>query len=389
MLKAIFFIATLFFACSQCSLCSQEKRNVINGKIEGLEAGDRVVLSVEDPGGSKWIAVDSAVVTKAGEFTLVTEASDCYVQLTRLKAGETFQPEDTQAPDRFLESCAELNVAGDTADWYYMKVTGGLYDLPDMSEINRRIDSAQSVRNEAMTLLRKARETGDTLLQETAIARINGTRDLRRSIDSLKQAFVRNHPDVAYSAAALRYDYDLMRNIDDYEKAFYALSERVQNSPAGILVKGYITNIRLSEVGAPAPDFTLKALDWQVVALSEFRGKYVLIDFWGSWCGPCRQSSPLLVALYDELKRKNAPIEFIGIACGEQNDETWIKAVNDDHLAWIHLNDAHSPTGKSIQKQYAVRGVPTSLLISPEGNILYREHPVSIIAKVKKELSEL
>ncbi|MDR0757405.1 MAG: AhpC/TSA family protein [Tannerella sp.] len=377
---ALFFTATLFFSCSQ------EKHNVINGKIEGLETGDRIFLSVEDPDGSKWIAVDSTVVTKAGEFTLKTKTSDCFVQLSCLKADETFKPENTQAPMYFLESRARLNVTGNTEDWYYMKMTGGLYDLPDMSEINRITDSAKSVQNEAIKMLDKSRETNDTLLRKTAIELINRSNDMHRSLDTLKQAFVKNNPDAAYSAALLRYDYDLMRNIDNYEKAFHALSERVQDSPAGILVKNYIASVLASKVGATAPDFTLKALDEQEITLSNFRGKYVLIDFWGSWCGPCRQSSPLLVELYDELKRKNANIEFIGVACSEQNDENWIKAINDDHLAWIHLNDSHSPKGKSIQKQYAIRGVPTSLLISPEGKILHREHPVSIISKVKKEV---
>ncbi|MDR3366396.1 MAG: hypothetical protein LBO71_05475, partial [Prevotellaceae bacterium] len=81
--------------------------------------------------------------------------------------------------------------------------------------------------------------------------------------------------------------------------------------------------------------------------------------------------------------KNNANIEFIGIACSEQSDEKWTKAIENDKLTWIHLNDSHSENGKSIQKQYAIRGVPTAMLVSPEGAILYREHPVSIIPKVK------
>jgi thiol-disulfide isomerase/thioredoxin len=368
------------------SSCNHEKQNVINGKVEGLKVGDKIILSVEDPDGSLWIATDSAVVTKDGEFTLKTKTHDCLVQLTCLKTNEKFKPEDTQSPKRFLESYANLNVSGNVNDWRYIKMTGGLYSHPDMAEINRITDSAQNIQSEALKMLAKFRETNDTVQYKTARDLIGKSNSIFEDIHSLESVFVKNNPDVAYSASLLRFDYD--NNIDDYEKAFYALSERVQNSPAGILVKNFITGVRTSEVGAQAPDFTLKALDGQEITLSNYRDKYVLIDFWGSWCRPCRQSSPLLVELYSNLKKHNVNIEFIGIACNEQSDEMWIKAIEDDKLAWIHLNDSHSGKDKSIQKRYAINGVPTSILVSPEGKILYREHPVNLIPKIK-EMFEL
>jgi thiol-disulfide isomerase/thioredoxin len=368
--------------------CKHEKQNVINGKIEGLEIGDRIILSIEDADGSKWTATDSAAVEKVGEFTLKTEVSDSYVQLTHLKPDEKFKPEHTQGPRCFLESYADLSITGNSTDWRFIKKAGGLYDHSDMQEMNRITDSVLNIQKEGLKMLDKSRETNDTVLQKTAIDLINKANGIAESIRSLENVFVKNNPDMAYSAALLRYDYDLMKIFDEYEKAFYALSERVQHSPAGILVKNYISSIRSSEVGATAPDFTLQALDGQKITLSDFKGKYVLIDFWGSWCGPCRQSSPLLVELYGDLKKNNVNMEFIGIACNEQNDENWIKAIEDDKLSWIHLNDSHSEKGKSIGKQYAILGVPANVLISPEGKILYREHPVNIIPKIK-EMFEL
>jgi thiol-disulfide isomerase/thioredoxin len=371
----------LITLCLVCFSCKQEEQNVINGKIDGLEIGDRIILSVEDPDGSKWIATDSAIVDKAGEFTLKTKISDNYVQLTYLRPGEKFKPEDTQAPRCFLESYAELSVTGNTADWFFIKKTGGLYNHPDMSEINHITDSVRNIQKEALKMRAKSRETNDTILQKTASDLIKKANSIAKDINSLERIFVKNNPDVAYSAALLRYD---VANFDEYEKTFYTLSERVQNSPAGIMVRNHITSVRASEAGATAPDFTLKALDGQEITLSNFKGKYVLIDFWGSWCGPCRESSPLLVELYGDLKKNNANIEFIGIACNEQGDEMWKKAIENDNLAWIHLNDSHSEKGKSISKKYAIVSFPTSILISPEGKIQYREHPLRIIPKVKE-----
>jgi peroxiredoxin len=380
----ILFATALLFAAA----CSTEKQNIINGQIDGLEAGDRIILSVEDPDGSLWLATDSATVTEAGKFTLKTKVSDNMVQLTRLKPDEKFKPEDTQAPRRFLEGYAELNVTGNIDDWRYIKMTGGIYSHPDMSEINRITDSAQIIQSKALKTLDKSRETNDTILRKTAIDLIDISNDIFISTYSLEGVFFKNNPDVAYSALLLHYNHNITEDIDEYEKAFYTLSERVQNSPAGILAKNYITNVRASEVGATAPDFTLKALDGQEVTLSKYRGKYILLDFWGSWCGPCRQSSPLLVKLYKSLKEKEANIEFIGIACNEQKEENWTAAIERDNLTWIHLNDAHSGKGKSIHKQYSILSFPTTVLISPEGKIIYREHPVRIIPKVE-ELFEI
>ena len=138
-----------------------------------------------------------------------------------------------------------------------------------------------------------------------------------------------------------------------------------------------------ANVGNISPDFTLKALDGTEVTLSKLKGKYVLIDFWGSWCGPCRRANPLMVELYGKLKEKKANIEFISLACNERNEEVWKKAIINDKLTWTQLNDTHSYPN-SIAARYEIRGVPTCILVSIDGKILYREHPVTLIEKIKQ-----
>jgi thiol-disulfide isomerase/thioredoxin len=232
--------------------------------------------------------------------------------------------------------------------------------------------------------MKKARETQDNELLNKARALWLQSNQIANIMDSLNNDFIKSHPDMAHSATLLRGNSKLMEDIDKYEEAFNAFSPSVQNSPAGILIKNYITNVRVSGIGAIAPDFSLKALDNRDITLSEFRGKYILLDFWGSWCGPCRESSPLLVELYNKLKANEANIEFIGIACSEQNDKNWIAAIENDKLAWIQLNDAHAKNTQSIRKQYAINGVPTCILISPDGKIIYKEYPGTIIPKIQE-----
>jgi hypothetical protein len=203
------FLTAIFILVGGAS-CVHAPQNVIKGEIEGLEVGDKIILSVEDPDGSSWIATDSAIVSKAGKFTLTTKVTGSTVQLTHLKAGEAFDPE-TQAPKCFLEGYASLRATGSVKGWYYMKMSGGLYAHPDMQDIIQITDSARAIQKEGGLLFSRARETNDMQLQANAIKLLEQSNAIFRSTDSLKADFREKHPEMAYSADLLRFDYALMK----------------------------------------------------------------------------------------------------------------------------------------------------------------------------------
>ena len=121
--------------------------------------------------------------------------------------------------------------------------------------------------------------------------------------------------------------------------------------------------------GSPAPDFTLKNIRGEDISLSSLRGSYVLIDFWASWCVPCREGMPLLKSLYDRYHEKG--LEIVGIA-NEHNGEDWRRAIEHDGSAWIQLRDEFPERGKParVASQYAVHSIPAFFLIDREGIII-------------------
>lgn len=115
-----------------------------------------------------------------------------------------------------------------------------------------------------------------------------------------------------------------------------------------------------------AADFTQPDVNGKPVSLSQFRGKYVLVDFWASWCQPCRKENPNVVKAYNEFKDKNFTI--LGVSL-DQNREAWLKAIQQDNLTWTHVSDLKF-WENAAATQYGVQGIPYNVLVDPEGNII-------------------
>lgn len=126
----------------------------------------------------------------------------------------------------------------------------------------------------------------------------------------------------------------------------------------------YITLKRVA-ISQKAPNFSIPNTEQKIVNLSDFKGKYVLIDFWASWCVPCRKANPTLVNLYKNLKDQNFEIISISV---DKNRKSWLKAIEDDGLTWTNLSNVKG--WDKVSKNYGVKAIPQNFLLNPKGVII-------------------
>lgn len=129
---------------------------------------------------------------------------------------------------------------------------------------------------------------------------------------------------------------------------------------------GSVEKMKVTAVGQPAPEIALPDTTGQVVKLSSMKGKYVLVDFWAKWCGPCRQENPNVVRAFHKYKDKGFTVFGVSL---DRSKEDWIRAIHEDQLAWTHVSDLKYWQSEAA-KTYNITGIPFSLLLDPNGVII-------------------
>ncbi|PRD55987.1 TlpA disulfide reductase family protein [Sphingobacterium gobiense] len=189
--------------------------------------------------------------------------------------------------------------------------------------------------------------------------------------DSVHLAFLKSHP-------ASQVSFDLMKEIgrpnllaeryDEMSEIYSNLSEEWRDSEDGQRVGRLLLGAKKLGIGKDAIDFTMNDVSGNPISLSDFRGQYVFLDFWASWCVPCRAENPHLVEAYEKFKDKNFTI--LGVSLDKENGkQKWLDAIEKDGLPWIHVSDLKG-FDNAAAKSYEVQSIPMNYLIDPEGKIV-------------------
>lgn len=370
-------VSVLLFSAAliSCKEKPVDKGFEINGTVSGSPA--KWIYLEEVPAATmQRILIDSAELGKDGKFSLVTEAKEASVYNLRLEQQDyPFAAVINDAPEITVNIKYDKDkpVVGQTYEVknseasqqmkaFMLRFNNGVQKL---AIINRRADSlaASAAPDSVMQPVKQEQKQLSAQLNEEF------RRDIAGSKNPALSMFILGYYQTTANNQALGLQ---PLDIQDVQKIVDETSVKFPEHSGVSLIKAAIAmqlqgqDEKSSLVGKTAPEIVLPDMNGKEVRLSHYKGKYVLVDFWASWCKPCRYENPHVVSAYLKFREKN--FDVLGVSLDKNKDE-WLQAIKEDQLTWTHVSDLQF-WSSPVVPLYGIEGIPFNVLVDPEGKIV-------------------
>ena len=348
---------------------NSNKPFTIKGTLTGVHV-DSVTLYYEAGAGNYMHATNPVV---NNEFTVTGSISHpVSARIIFKKTGEVIPR--NQQEDRMREFYIEptaMTITGDPVNVKTLVMTGSKTEA-DYDELNSKIEP---IRLEEKPLEVAFMNEKD---HEKAAAIHDQFEPYNLRIKKITYQFFLDHPNSYITLDMMRY-YVSSMGLDSTRQVYNAFNDELKSTPEAKELMDNIKKIEGGSPGAIAPLFTKTDIHGKTLSLADFKGKYVMLDFWASWCVPCRKSNPHMIELYNKYKSKG--FDVIGIADDDGKVAVWNTAVAQDNVGIWHnvlrglkmdMIMKHIPNPDDLDQQYGIASIPTKILIGPDGKILGR-----------------